>query len=243
MDVAYVIVSYRTPRLAEAARTSVLRHRPQAHVLVVHADGPEERGGQALGYGAALNLGISALPSRAEIVCCLNADVEMLEPDEPVLDLFEDDPDLAVVGPRQVDAHWRIVHGGIVAHDDGTEWDLDLRHRCWKQRLVDVAELTAPTFEVPTVAGSVLYVRRSDLASIGGWPTWTRFYYEDTYLCYALRARSRRVLYTGSVTWTHLHERSPIGDRGRRMREAQRAFVRECRRAGIPLRLGAEVVA
>lgn len=237
MDVAYVIADYRTPNLAAAARDSIRDHRPAAEVIVVDANARVK-----CGYSQALNIGARRLQTTPDVICFLNADVLMLEDDSPILDLFEEIPAVGIVGPRQLDETNRIAHGGIVAFEDGSDWDLDLRHRCWlwaHEPGNDADTLTRVTMDVPTVAGSSLYIRRSVLDQCDGWPEWTTFYYEDTFLCYLARHLGHRVMYTGVVTWRHYGQGAPVADSWREMmmRRARRQFVLECGRAGIPLRV------
>jgi GT2 family glycosyltransferase len=231
MRVAYVIADYGTARLAQAARASILRHRPFAPVVI-------EADAEGRGYAAALNRGAGWFSIYPEIWCFCNSDVEMLARDDAVLELFDADPRLAIVGPRQVNAENLVVHGGIVPHEDGTEWDLDLRHRCWERSLAAADELTAGTFEVPMVPGSVFYVRAQARHELGIWHERFRFYYEDAAACYAARHRGWRVLYTGAVTWLHYGQRSPVKKRWRllQMERARAEFVRFCAEEGIPLR-------
>jgi GT2 family glycosyltransferase len=231
----FVIVDWKTPRLAAACSESIRTLRPRSEILTVNA------AGASLGYAQALNAGIGALCSEADVIVCLNADTRMLEADDAILDLFDRDPDLAIIGPRQINARRQIVHGGIVQWPDGTPWDLDLRHRCWHQ-LVDqphVDALTRMTFEVPTVAGSVIYCRRRTLSALGGWPEFSRYYYEDTGLCLLARHHQRRVLYTGSVTWEHLHEGSPLrrSVRTHFITKATGQFIAWSAEQGIPLNI------
>jgi GT2 family glycosyltransferase len=247
-SVGYVIASYGTPELASRAAASInevaARGSGVLPVAVVY-----DREGQ--GYSATLNRGIKRLqPMELDVICCLNADVLMLpsndavlQADEVVLDFFAEDPTIAIVGPRQVDEDKRIVHGGIVPNgDDGTLWDLHLHHRYWQYPVEDegVDYWTHFTQHVPMVSGSVFYVRRDWLESVGGWPEWTRFYYEDMWLCYLARHQGYGVVYTGACTWEHLHEQgSPLGrgERVDRLELARLRFVYECGKAGIPLRI------
>jgi GT2 family glycosyltransferase len=231
MRLGYVIVDWKTPRLAAAARESIVARRPLADIVTIDAARFD------LSYSEACNAGAEALGDRPGVICFLNADVEMIEGDTAIPAMFSADPELAIVGPRQINAVDKVVHGGIVAHEDETEWHIDPRQRCWMWALSDAEELTSGTFEAVSVPGSVIYIRREHLAALGGWPTWTRFYYEDTALCWLARHRGLKVLYTGTVTWRHLGEGSPLRmeERAERMRIARAAFISWCRREGVPL--------
>lgn len=233
--IAYIIAEHETPQLAEDAAVSISRQRPNSPVVIMPSEGR--------GYSETLNAGLAVLEHPPEFLCFLNADVVMIEPDEQVLWRFLFHETVGIIGPRQLDANDRIAHGGIVPHEDGTDWDLDLRHRCWLWPLRDGDErggdrLTRIDLDVPMVPGSIFYIRRDLLADLGGWPEWTRFYYEDAWLCYLARHRDWRVMFTGACTWRHFGQGSPVSQRYRQaaMTVAREEFVRRCRAEQIPVR-------
>lgn len=233
--VGYVIADYKTPELAMTAMASIRKRRPGSPIAYVDAYRRQ------LGYSAALNYGAKNIAACVDILCFLNADVLMVESDDQVLWRFQLHSDVGIIGPRQKDAAGRIAHGGVVAHEDGTDWDLDLRHRCWLwgPERAGVEELTRIDLDVPMVPGSVLYMRRDVYEQIGGWPEWTDFYYEDNFVCFSARARGWRVMYTGACTWIHYGEASPLPARERRQRmaRAREAYIAACAAAHVPLRV------
>ena len=203
--VDYAIVDYGTPRLAAACRRSIERcyerSRDPYSVAVRDARARGET------YAQAVNRALA--DGCAPIVCALNADTEMLEHPRAVFDVFDSDPDIAVVGPRQVDDHGLIRHAGIFGTNQRPG------HRLWSAPLTDHLHETAEfARDAIMVSGSVMFARRSAWEEVGGFELETRHYFEDTAFCYVVRHHGWRVVYTGATTWLHLWDRSlPSGGR------------------------------
>lgn len=214
------VVDYDTPTLARQCVAS-LDSPLFASIELVDA----KRHGW--GYGKAANW--SAAHGDAPIVLILNADTQMLREPRAVLDIFDSDPAIAVVGPRQVDSQLRVTHAGIIG-------DNHLRaHRFWMHPLPMVdGQCSERTRDVPTVAGSVYFCRRQVWEELGGFLE-TRHFYEETFLDFKARKAGYRVVYTGATTWLHEFNQSPVDEpwRVKMAVEARGVFAHACNEAGI----------
>lgn len=180
---------------------------------------------EKLSFSQAIHQGVAE--GSSPIICALNADVECRGSQQSILDLF-DDPEVAVVGPLQVDQRGLVKHGGIVGSNEKPE------HRGWNVPIDMQPELREITDDVVSVSGSVYYCRRSVWEELGGFLD-TRLYYEETWLSYLARHRGYRVVFMGGVEWLHLWNSSPVDDMQKRewFLESQALFRRACAREGI----------
>lgn len=217
-----MIVDWQTPELARHALASLHKSKIDytARVFDAHA--------MKLSYSQAIHLGVKQ--GSAPIVCALNADVECKGSQRPVLDLFED-PEVAVVGPLQVDARGFIRHGGIFGTNEAP------LHRGFGDPISKWDPPRAPlrrTEDAITVSGSVYYARRSVWDELGGFLD-TPHYFEETWFSYLVRHRGHRVLYTGEVEWLHHWNSAPASDRekGEWFAESQAIFRAACAAEGI----------
>lgn len=163
------------------------------------------------GFSAANNRGVER--TEGELVLFLNPDT-VVPPAaiDRLVAALDRRPDVAIAGPRLVDADGRaeLSHGRMIS-----PW-AELRQRMlvrgndrrawpfggWVERL------TRRTREVDWVSGACLLVRRADLTAAGGWDERFFMYAEDVDLCAAVRARGRKVLFTAESQIVHLRGRS-----------------------------------
>lgn len=214
------IVDYGTPELAEACLDSIRDCDLFASVAVVDA--------KQLGWSYAKSCNTALRAGVAEFVLALNADTRMLEPPTAILGLFDDDPSIAVVGPRQVNSQGFITHGGIFGTNQAPTF------RCWQQFLDAHDAATADTRDAITVSGSVYFARRSIWEQLGGFLT-TPHFYEETWFSYLARHRGHRVVYTGATTWIHEFNQSPTTGawRAQKAAESRETFRAACAVEGI----------
>jgi GT2 family glycosyltransferase len=146
--------------------------------------------------------GIAAHVNGAPLLIACNADVEF--PTDGIRDLialFDEQPSLAILGPRQVTPDARIAHAGILGHgatDGGRDYGQP-DHGQHTERILDVAQ----------VSGSVMFIRRQAYHRLGGIPTVSRLYFEDALLCLKARRAGWVVAYSGLRTFTHHVAASP----------------------------------
>jgi GT2 family glycosyltransferase len=226
-ELSIVIVSFNARPDLERCLAS-LREAPPGtpHEIIVvdnaSADGSADAAGRwpdvrvieagtNLGFAAAANLGIRASSGTALLL--LNSDT-IVPPgaiDRLVRTLHEH-PDVAVVGPRLVDAAGRaeLSFGQMISPLS------ELR----QQRLVAgnarndagivrrVEAMTSRAHEPDWVSGACLLVRRPDAEAVGLFDERYFMYTEDVDFCAAIRARGRRILFFPEVEIVHLRGRS-----------------------------------
>lgn len=226
MDLSIIIVSFNARAFLEQCLDSLAQHPPrcQHEIIVVDnasgdgsADAAAAKGARVIrsdtnrGFAAANNIGIRA--SRGENLLLLNNDT--LVPAGAIDALVEQlarSPDVAVIGPRLVDAQGRaelsfgrmltplnerrqkrLVHGAAADDPD-----------C----VLAVESMTRREQRPDWVSGACLLVRRQDAEAVGLLDERFFMYTEDADFCAAIRARDRGILFMPSVEVTHFKGRS-----------------------------------
>ena len=215
---AIIIVSYNARGDLERCLASLHSPPPAiGHEIVVvdnqSSDGSAEaarrwpgvrviEAGSNAGFAHANNLGLRA--TRSTNVLLLNSDtiVPAGAIDRLVAEL-DREPDVAVVGPRLVDADGRaeLSFGRMIGPLN------ELRQkRIARSAAVDT--LTRRRQHPDWVSGACLLVRRADADAVGGLDERFFMYTEDVDFCAAIRARGRQILFTPDVEIVHLRGRS-----------------------------------
>lgn len=178
-----------------------------------------------------------------EIVGLFNADVWM-QPGQVkyLLDSFAENPDMAIMGPKEMDERGEIVHAGIFGPPTAP------KHRGWREW--DRADKKyKDTVRCLTVSGSAYLVRRSVWDDLTNCPIYqdkykaqgaflpTRHYYEETWCSYHALAHDYQVWYDGRMpslghSW---HASSAVGGFADTLfTESQAIFREACDLHGIP---------
>lgn len=210
------VVAYRTPDLARACVHSALRHVdvPANLIVMDTSDGPgvftDPPPGtwvhylDNVGYAKALAASLDEPETCTPYLLACNADVEFpAEGVRALLDLFAENPSLAILGPRQVTPGGLVCHAGIEHggdHTGGRGYGEPDRGQ-YRDRLTSVEQ----------VSGSVMLIRRAALDAIGGFGDYA-MYYEDADLCIRARNAGWDVGYSGLATFIHYVAASPEPD-------------------------------
>lgn len=233
-EVAIVIVSYNVRADLARALESIEQAPPSlGHEVVVVDNGSSDgspsmvrerwpgvrliEAGGNLGFARANNLGIRATDS--DLVLLLNSDTVVPEGaiDRLVADLRAH-PEVAVVGPRLVDASGRpeISFGRMIGPLNELrqkalgrlyDWGLGVARRAVERKL------SRPQ-TVDWVSGACLLVHRVDAEAAGLLDERFFLYTEDVDFCAAVRALGRLVRFTPAAEIVHLRGRSRRHDPG-----------------------------
>lgn len=158
--------------------------------------------GKNLGFASATNLGIRA--TSGTNVLLLNSDtIVPAGAIDALIAEIDRDPDVAVVGPRLVDAAGRaeLSFGRMIS--PVAEWR--------QKRLTGsarVEQITRQRQYPDWVSGACLLVRRADAEAVGLLDERFFMYTEDVDFCASIRARGRRILFTPDVQIVHARGRS-----------------------------------
>jgi GT2 family glycosyltransferase len=226
VDLSIVIVSYNARVDLERCLQSIAGTPPRAvHEIIVVDNGSSDGSGDSaarfgarlieygtnVGFARANNVGIRA--SHGSMLLLLNSDT--LVPSgaiDHMLDILSRRPDVAVLGPRLVDAGGRIELSFGRMIGPWTEWRqkrLVTGHARNDPRIsARVEKMTQREQPVDWVSGACLMVRRAEAEAVGLLDERFFMYTEDVDFCAAIRARGRVVLFTPEVEIVHLRGRS-----------------------------------
>jgi N-acetylglucosaminyl-diphospho-decaprenol L-rhamnosyltransferase len=235
-DVSIVIVSFNARADLERCLQSLREAPPsRSHEVIVvdnaSADGSADAArrspgvvvietGANLGFSRGTNAGIRA--SRGRNLLLLNSDTVVPSGAiDRLLSTLESRADVAVVGPRLVDAARRaeLSFGKMIGPF------AELRQKQIAKG--DVDALTRRAHFPDWVSGACLLVRRDDAEAVGLLDERYMMYLEDVDFCAAIRARGRRIYFTPDVEITHLRGRSRLAapaTTDRAYRRSQLAF-------------------
>jgi GT2 family glycosyltransferase len=182
---------------------------------------------QNIGYSAACNFMASV--THGNIIGLLNADVWLTSQDLIDIDnIFYNNPDIHILGPKQRNEEGYITHAGIVGTNTSP------RHRGWMVHDVDDI-LFKDRQACVTVSGSAYFIRREVWDALTNNEKYrqlypdaigaflpTPHYYEETWCSYFARHLGYNVVYDGSVSIGHSwHASSPKPGEGYSHADAQ----------------------
>jgi hypothetical protein len=180
----------------------VRQRRPAVRVLDAGAN---------LGFASANNIGFRQ--TFGELVLLLNPDTSVAAGAvDALVAALDSRPDVAIAGPRLVDAAGRpeLSFGSMISPlaelRQKTLVAASVRGVPLISRYVD--RLTRQAREVDWVSGACLLVRRADADAAGLMDERFFMYTEDVDFCAAVRARGRKVLFTPNAQVVHLRGQS-----------------------------------
>ena len=164
-----------------------------------------------LGFAGASNVGIRQ--ACGEFVLLLNPDTMVSAGAlDALVASLDARPDVAIVGPRLVDAAGRaeLSFGAMIGPLAELRQKLLVAGNNRGAPLLGayVNRLTRRAREVDWISGACLLVRRADAEAAGLLDERYFMYVEDVDFCAAIRARGRRVLFTPDAEVVHLRSRS-----------------------------------
>jgi len=216
-----IIVTYNSTPDIDACLGSLVQHPPSIDHEIVVVDNASTDGtaatvrsrwrsvrvidaGANVGFASANNLGIQQ--TVGSLVLLLNPDTSVPEGSlDRLVAALDTRPDVAVVGPRLVDANGRVElsFGRMLSPL------AELRQKFLAAPVAAYIEsITRKPREVDWVSGACLLVRRADAEAVGLMDERFFMYAEDVDFCASIRARGRRVLFCPTAEVIHLRGRS-----------------------------------
>lgn len=160
------------------------------------------------GFSGANNLG--AQQARGKALLFLNSDVIPQSPGwlDPMLAALEDDT-VGAVGAQL------LFPGGGIQHI-GMDVEFLPEFQIWSNQHpgagMPARDPASPAFDVPAATGACLLIPRTVFDQIKGWDTgYLLGDFEDSHICFAIRAAGLRILCQPAATLTHLERQSFSG--------------------------------
>ena len=223
-----VIVSYNARDDLDRCLQSLALHRAATPHEIVVVDNASTDGSAELvrtkwpavrlvnaranvGFARANNMAIRQ--TDAELILLLNSDTIVKAGSiDTMIQTLDQHADVAVVGPRIVDArgYAELSFGRMISPFAEARQKVLVRGN--DRRIGPIAayveRVTRRARDADWVSGACLLVRRADAEAVGLLDERYFMYAEDVDFCAALRARGRRVLFTPDAEITHLRGRS-----------------------------------
>lgn len=240
-----IIVSYNAREDLERCLQSLAAHRPSTpHEIVVvdnaSTDGSPEHvrtkwpdvglinARTNVGFARANNMAIRQ--TAAELILLLNGDtVVKAGAIDALVQTLDQHPDIAVAGPRIVDAQGRaeLSFGRMIGPFAEARQKVLVRGN--DRRVAPIAAYVERATRFPHdadwVSGACLIVRRVDAEAVGLLDERYFMYAEDVDFCAAVRGRGRRVHFTPAAEVVHLRGRSAATDPVATARAYRRAHL------------------
>jgi len=219
VQVSIIIPVYNKVELTSACLNSLLDHRGERGFEVIVVDDCSSditpdylaecqgirvlRNTENAGFIDSCNRGAAA--ASGEYLVFLNNDTTVTPGWlEALIAPFERDPETGIVGARLVYPDGRLQEAGGIIFNDGSGWNYGRGD-----------DPTLPQYqflsEADYVSGACLAIRRDDFHQLGGFDQRYRpAYYEDTDLCFQIRAAGKKVIYQPACMIVH-HEGATSG--------------------------------
>ncbi|HHV53908.1 MAG TPA: glycosyltransferase [Firmicutes bacterium] len=164
--------------------------------LEVQRDVKVIRNDQNVGFTVANNQGAEA--ARGRFLVFLNNDTEVQPGWLDAMIRAAGSPDVGAVGAKLVYPNGRLQDAGAIVFSDGSGWNYG------RGGDPNALEFNRPR-DVDYCSGAALLVKSQAFWAAGAFdPRYAPAYYEDTDLCFSLRARGWRVLYEPKAVVVHI---------------------------------------
>jgi len=171
------------------------------------------------GFAAAANMGISR--SEGEYILFLNSDTLLIEGEVAAMVQFmEENPEVGICGPQLVYEDMNLQRS--FAHIPSLLFEIVPRSllefifpgKYSTKRLrssgvaMRYAPCAMPSFDVPSLIGAAIIVRKKHLDDLNGFDEQFFFFLEETDLCVRAREREARVVFLPHIRVVHLQGRT-----------------------------------
>ena len=217
--IAVVILNWNGKSWLEKFLPTVLKYSESAQIYVVDNASTDDsvlflennfpsvkviQNAQNSGFAGGYNEGLKQV--KEEIYCLLNSDVEVTEGWlEPVLDLFQQNPEIAAIQPKILSYdrknyfEFAGAGGGLIDN---------LGYPYCRGRIFDDLEEDKGQYDDETeifwASGCCFFIRKSDFWLIGGFDERFFAHQEEIDLCWRLINLGKKIFYTGKSTIYHV---------------------------------------
>lgn len=176
----------------------IIRQQPEVQLIEASIN---------LGYGKALNLGVTKAGADYEYLVLSNADVVYRKDTIAVLiSLLKSDPEIGIAAPQQISTNgdWVVSYADVPGVWSGVKdvFGVSTVSR-WYRRLRWPHKVDRNNKDVGYLAGAVLALSGEAFFLVNGFDESFRFYGEDADLCIRLRAAGRRVVFCPAAEIIH----------------------------------------
>ena len=212
VDVSIIVPVFNEYAATVSCLQALLAHTPGVNYEVIVADDASEDLTRSIGarihnirvvraernQGFIRNCNAAAASARGRYLLLLNNDTNV-QPDwlPPLLALLENEPQVAVAGPKLLFPDGRLQEAGGIVWQDGSAWNFGFGQN------PDRAEYNY-VHDTDYVSGACLLIRRAVWEQLSGFDEdYCPAYYEDTDLAFRVRAAGWRVVYQPASEVVH----------------------------------------
>lgn len=212
LKISFITVNFKGEKYISDCFSSIRKNCPDLNFEIILVNNGDSRPSienvkivnleKNLGFGNACNEG--AKIATGEILCFLNLDTEILENVKRVVDLFDDNREIGIIGPK------------LITPEDETQkwcagfetslWNL-IRNKLGCPRSKKIWE-SEKAIKCDWVSGACLFIRKNIFQDLGGFDEKFFMYFEDMDLCKRVRNLDYKVLYFPDFHVKHLGGKS-----------------------------------
>ncbi|MFH0969722.1 MAG: glycosyltransferase family 2 protein [Patescibacteria group bacterium] len=210
--ISFIIVNYNSKKFLGNCISSIRRNTISFpyEIIIVNNDStaldfPETKIinlNNNLGFGTGCNAG--AKIAQGEILCFLNPDTEILDNIKKILEYFNINNKLGIIGPKLITQenktqHWCAGYEPSLLDLIKNNLGLYGSKKIWESERA---------IEADWISGACLFIKKDIFQKIGGFDKKFFMYYEDVDLCKRVREKGYKVIYFPEFKVKHLSGRS-----------------------------------